>query len=313
MTVRLTVQRRAWEDHVAAIAAAVPGLVPVVKGNGYGFGRPVLHPVAAALADRVCVGTVHELGHVAPGVTPIVLTPTLATPTDRRPILTVGSLDHVDVLAGWGGRVVVKLRSSMRRYGVDPAELPALLDAAAAAGLEVDGAAIHLPLAGDDAARLGEIEAWLAVLPAGMPVSLSHLDPAHFGALRAGHPDRRLQLRAGTALWHGDKSFLHLGADVLDVLRAVGATRAGYHASPVPAGTTALALVGAGSANGVAALADGRSPFHFRRRRLALLEPPHMHTSMCVVGRDDPRPTVGDLVDVQRPLITTTVDELVWT
>ena len=120
MTVRLTVQRAAWEAHVGAVAAAVDGLVPVVKGNGYGFGRATLHPVAAGLATRVCVGTVHELDHVAPGVTPVVLTPTLAAPPDDGPILTVGSPAHVDALAGWGGRVVVKLRSSMLRYGVAP-------------------------------------------------------------------------------------------------------------------------------------------------------------------------------------------------
>ena len=39
-------------------------------------------------------------------------------------------------------------------------------------------------------------------------------------------------------------------------------------------------MVGAGTAHGVQPLDDGRSPFHFARQRLALLEPPHMHTSM---------------------------------
>jgi hypothetical protein len=38
-----------------------------------------------------------------------------------------------------------------------------------------------------------------------------------------------------------------------------------------------------------------------------------MHTSMCVVAAGQPCPAVGDEVDVQRPLITTTVDEVVWT
>ena len=45
MALRLTVQRAAWQAHVDAIAASVDGLVPVVKGNGYGFGRPTLHPL----------------------------------------------------------------------------------------------------------------------------------------------------------------------------------------------------------------------------------------------------------------------------
>jgi hypothetical protein len=44
MTVRLTVDRAAWMAHLRSTAAAYgDGLVPVVKGNGYGFGRPLLH------------------------------------------------------------------------------------------------------------------------------------------------------------------------------------------------------------------------------------------------------------------------------
>ena len=38
----LTVDRARWRDHVAATRAAFPGLVPVVKGNGYGFGLTYL-------------------------------------------------------------------------------------------------------------------------------------------------------------------------------------------------------------------------------------------------------------------------------
>jgi len=73
-----------------------------------------------------------------------------------------------------------------------------------------------------------------------------------------------------------------------------------------------LVMIGAGSANGVAPLADGRSPFHFRHQRLDLLEAPHMHTSMVFVPAGEPCPTTGDWVDVQRPLTATTTDELRW-
>ena len=126
MTVRLSIQRRAWELHVHEYAASVPGLVPVVKGNGYGFGRSVLHPVAAALANRVAVGSIYELDDIADGVTPIVLTPSLvappqpSSPTDplNRLVPTVGSVTHVAALAGWHGSVAVELRTSMRRHGV---------------------------------------------------------------------------------------------------------------------------------------------------------------------------------------------------
>ncbi len=42
MALTLTVDRARWQAHVAAVRAAHPGLVPVVKGNGYGFGRTFL-------------------------------------------------------------------------------------------------------------------------------------------------------------------------------------------------------------------------------------------------------------------------------
>ena len=58
MALRLTVQRAAWESHIDSVAASVDGLVPVVKGNGYGFGRATLHPLIKRLSDFVCVGTV---------------------------------------------------------------------------------------------------------------------------------------------------------------------------------------------------------------------------------------------------------------
>ena len=45
MALRLTVQRAAWQAHLDHVAAIVDGLVPVVKGNGYGFGRATLHPM----------------------------------------------------------------------------------------------------------------------------------------------------------------------------------------------------------------------------------------------------------------------------
>lgn len=322
MTVRLTVQRAEWQAHVAAAAARYgSGLVPVVKGNGYGFGRPVLHSVTADIADRdgtVCVGTVHELHDVPAALAPVVLTPALAPPPDDRPVLTVGSIAHVRALAGWRGRVIVKLASSMRRYGVPAAELPALLDAVAAAHLTVEGFGLHLPLAGDDAARLAEVEAWLPHVPPNSSVWVSHLDHASFAALRAAHPDRRFLVRIGTELWHGVPrgGFLHLSADVLHTQRVRAGETAGYFHTLVPVDGT-LVAVGAGSTNGVTHLTDAdparRSPFHFARQRLPLLERPHMHTSMVVVPNGQPCPQVGERLDVQCPLITTSIDELEWT
>ena len=80
---------------------------------------------------------------------------------------------------------------------------------------------------------------------------------------------------------------------------------------PCPATVTSCSIA-AGSAHGVQPLDDGRSPFHFARQRIALLEPPHMHTSMLFVAERPACPRVGDRVDVQRPLTMTAIDELMW-
>ena len=71
-------------------------------------------------------------------------------------------------------------------------------------------------------------------------------------------------------------------------------------------------MIGAGTAQGVATLPGGRSPFHFDQTRLALLEPPHMHTSMAFIPSGQFVPAIGDRVDLQRPLHMTTVDEYEW-
>jgi alanine racemase len=319
MTVRLTVDRQAWLHHVRGMFAAYgPGLVPVVKGNGYGFGRGMLHGTVGDLGGSVvAVGSVHELHDVPTALTPVVLTPTLAAPVDTRAILTVATPRHLHALVGWHGRVIVKLASSMRRYGVSPDELTSTVDAAVAQGLDVMALGLHLPLAGDDAARLAEIRAWLPHLPSSTPLWVSHLTPESFGALRTEVTDREIRIRVGTALWHGVPrgDFLRLTADVLQVTPVRAGEHVGYHVAVAPADGF-VAAVGAGTAAGIAPLdtadRDQRSPFHFARHRLVLLEGPHMHSSLVFVPSGQPCPTVGDEVDVQRPVITTNADEVTW-
>lgn len=312
MGLRLTVQRRRWLSSIDEVASRLPGLVPVVKGNGYGFGRSTLMPIAAGLAPRIAVGTVYEAADVPADRDALVLTPHLGPPlVGANAILTIGHLAHVDALGGWRGRVVVKLGSSMRRYGVAPSGLGVLLDHAHHAGLDVIGFSIHLDLAGSGVTHRREIDAWLAHLDPTLPLAISHVDAEDDADLRAAYPDRRFEIRVGTALWHADKSLFHLTADVLEVHDVTAGETAGYRAARVP-GDGCLVLVAAGSAHGVCALDGGRSPFHFARQRIEMIEPPHMHTTMLFVAAGRPCPSIGDRVDVQRPLITTAVDELVW-
>ena len=305
-----------WRSQIAQMASGIDGLVPVVKGNGYGFGRLRLAALAAELADTIAVGNVHELGGLPDGPDVVVLTPVgaeafadpevVALVELHDPILTVGSEDHIAAItdAGWRGLVTVKLASDMRRFG-DGIEL---VDMASANGLEVVGVSVHPPIAGTDDDHVRQITDLLADVDPSITVWVSHLTPDRYAALPDSH---RYRFRVGTALWHGDKSALHLSADVLDIRPVTAGTPAGYHQGQVPADGH-LVVIGAGTANGVTPLADGRSPFHFAKTRVALHESPHMHVSMAFVPDGDPCPAIGDQVDVQRPLHMTTVDEYRW-
>lgn len=340
MTLRLRVDGAAWRTHVERVASSYVDVVPVVKGNGYGFGRGVLADLAVELlADAsgdematLAVGTVHELVGLPEGVRPLVLTPPAPdggasgsrTMEERlnaapvSPLVTVGAPEHVDVLGEWRGDVVIKLESTMHRFGVSPDDRQWFERYVVNAGLTVVGYSIHLPLAISDADRLAEVERWLGVLPPalGAPghspsMGVSHLGPSAYTALCERWPRWRFPMRIGTGLWHGDKAALHLGANVIDFHPVKADTVAGYH-HHVVAADGFLVVIGAGSAHGVEPLADGRSPFHYLRRRLDLVERPHMHTTMVLVPEGQNCPQVGDVVDVQRPLISVSVDEVIW-
>lgn len=310
MALVLEVDRSRWDSHVSAVADRVSHLVPVVKGNGYGLGRDWLAARPASLAPAIAVGTVFEVASVPLGRTAIVLTPALdpAPLLDHDDIvLTVGSTAHLAALGSSSRRVIVKIRSSMHRYGTPIADLTSLVDAARSAGHTVEAVSIHLPLGGDP----DEASSLVERVESSLPVHLSHVTIEEFEGLVTRHSDRRLHLRLGTHLWHGDKSMFALHADVLDTEHVSAGTSVGYRSTPAAHDGT-LVMIGCGSSHGVTPLADGRSPFHFSRQRIDLVEPPHMHTSMGLVRLGEPTPKVGDRIDVQRPLTTTSPDVVEW-
>jgi alanine racemase len=111
MSLTLTVDGDRWRRHLRSVADRTPGLVPVAKGNGYGFGVGRLARKAAWLgADALAVGTYEELPEVRQRFEGdlLVLTPWRPTGSDlpddlppRRVIHTVsrladllGLLDH---------------------------------------------------------------------------------------------------------------------------------------------------------------------------------------------------------------------------
>lgn len=316
MTIRLAVNEPRWLAHVQGVAKSMPGLVPVVKGNGYGFRRWNLMPLAGQLSNEIAVGTVFEVRDIPSHVTPIVLTPTMTAPPKNLPtntVLTVGARHHVVALssAGWSGEVIVKLQSATLRYGVNKSDFEAMISDVANARFTVRGYAIHPPLDGDVNKWLTEISTWLPLLDSSLPVYVSHLTVEAYSRLTSMNPGRLFKIRMGTPLWHGDKSMMQLSADVVDHHPIESGMRAGYRQIKVD-GPGEVVLIGCGSAHGVLPLTDGRSPFHYQRQRLNMLEPPHMHTSMLFVARGRPIPSMGEWIDVQVPLTRVQVDLLQW-
>ena len=136
MGLTLTVDGDRWRAHLRAAAADNPGLVPVAKGNGYGFGLGRLARKADWLGcDTLAVGTYEELPEVAQRFSGdlLVLTPwrpfgaALEVPDDLRGRV-VHTVSRVEDLAGLrertpDARFVLELLTSMRRHGLTAREL----------------------------------------------------------------------------------------------------------------------------------------------------------------------------------------------
>ena len=265
----LHVDEARWRRHLAQVRDADPSLVPVAKGNGYGFGLPRLAEVADQLGvDTLAVGTYAEVPvverHFSGSL--LVLSPwrpfeTRAT-YDPRLIHTVGRLSDVEDLVtrasdpdGAHGRprVALELLTSMRRHGFTPRELRT---AAAVDGLtdrlQVEGFALHLPM--DHGSHLGEVERLLTEIVASgigaRTIWISHLSAADMTRLRSSYGDFDLRPRTGTALWLGDRGALSVTSSVLDVHPVERGDVFGYRGRSAPRNGHLLVVSG-GTAHGI--------------------------------------------------------------
>lgn len=340
MTLKLTIDTRAWRDHVKHVHEEFPGLVPVAKGNGYGLGLDVLAREAERLNnDCLAVGTAHEVATVREAGWSrdvIVLNPwrpfdetATALLDDPRVITVVSRLTDLDELRTThpGTRVVVELMTSMRRHGITPQEI-ASVDAGK---LGFEGWTMHLPLKG----QLSEAKqlASEAVAHQRGAVWVSHLGVNDYRRFRT-QLGVQTRMRMGTRLWLGAQQTLRTTATVLDVHRVARGARYGYNQSRAPRDGW-LVIVSGGTSHGIAlsapsparslrqrgvSLAQGvldaagvsRSPFSIAGRKRPFAEPPHMHASMVFVGGTSAGVEVGDEIPVTTRQTTTTCDELVW-
>ena len=126
VTLRLDGPR--WREHLRTVAGAAPGLVPVIKGNGYGYGLRRLAQESAELGvDTIAVGTAGEVSEVReefPGDI-VILHPWEASSEvarqlagDDRVITTVSRADDLAWIAELNSRprVLIEVLTSMQNF-----------------------------------------------------------------------------------------------------------------------------------------------------------------------------------------------------
>ncbi|OYO18722.1 alanine racemase [Enemella dayhoffiae] len=342
MTLTIDVDR--WRQHLRRQVDRTPGLVPVAKGNGYGFGLSRLAAEATALGlDTLAVGTPGEAASIKDEFAGdiVIMLPwepndphAVAQARDPRVVVTVSRLTDLEVLANLGGdriRVLVEVLTSMKRHGLPSEDLQAL--AAWQEFLQLDGWTIHLPLAGRGNRQEAETLARMARDVADAPVWFSHLSTEDYQAVNAQLGAGRCRLRMGTQLWLGDPGALKTTATVLDVHPVKRGERMGYWQRPsVTDGY--VVVVSGGTSNGIGLEAPSAvhtvrqraisfatggleaaglalSPFTIGGSKRWFVEPPHMQTSLVFLPSKVDPPQVGEEIPVEVRNTIATFDNIV--
>jgi hypothetical protein len=341
MALSLYVDTDRWRAHQQSVVQQFPGIVPVCKGNGYGFGHERLADEATKFgADVLAVGTTYEAARTKDmfGGDLLVLTPFRKdeepVPLPDRAIRSVSSVEGVGLMRG--ARVVIEVMSTMKRHGITEEDLPRLH--AAIDEVRLEGFAIHLPLdRADGSDAVEEVIGWMDRLRAArLPLEtmfVSHLQPDEFAVLQQQFPQTRFRARIGTRLWLGDHDSTEYRGAILDVTRITKGERFGYRQAKA-AGDGWLVVVAGGTSHGVglespkalhgmtsrakgvaraglATVNRNLSPFVWAGKQRWFAEPPHMQVSILFVPSDAPEPHVGEELTAILRHTTTMVDRTV--
>lgn len=343
MTFRLSVDGPVWDQSLRAVLNRFPETVPVIKGNGYGFGLGVLAERSDKLGfDTVAIGVSAEAARVRAGfsgqilvLAPMQRTELHAAPPDPGLLRTVAHLEILDALSRLAQppQVVLELESAMHRHGVPQADLLDLVPALRR--MPLAGLALHLPGVGAGRRAIETALRSVARLrAAGIEVGalwVSRLPDSDLAWLRAQDPRTRVRLRVGTNLWLADRQACTATGAVLDVHATPRRQRIGYSRRRSPGGT--VVVVSGGTSHGVglqtaasrghreglaraaiagAARAAGLvpSPFHWAGRRLQYADVPHMQVSMLLVPAGIAPPEIGDRLRCDVRMTLSTFDQV---
>ncbi|GAB4001735.1 alanine racemase [Nocardioides ultimimeridianus] len=350
MSLTLHVDGPRWRAHLEQVADANPGLVPVAKGNGYGFTLGRLARKARWLRDRghdvsaIAAGTYDEVPELSARWDGdlLVLTPWRPWIPQQgvNLIHTVSRLEDLrDLLAQEPrARVVLERMTSMRRHGMSAPELWQAGDLLRKhPGARVEGLALHLPLAAGG--HYSEVKRLVTDYigadvpgPRATTIWVSHLTPVELTRLREEYADFTIRPRIGTGLWLGDRGALTVTSTVLDVHPIDRGEHYGYRGRSAPK-PGHLLVVSGGTAHGIgleaptgeaslkaraSTLARGgldaagfvRSPYSVDGKLRLFAEPPHMQASMLFLPAGAHVPAVGETVEVRVRYTATAFDEV---
>ncbi len=315
MTFTLHVDGNLFREHVGNVISDFvqvdTTVVPVVKGNGYGFGRKILaQEVSRTSLSKIAVGSVWELREALNDFSGSVQVLEPFNPSDQialvewrealrfgadRILVTISSA-NVDSLAELGVRhIYLEGATSMQRFGLTRQQMIELIADSHMKSL-VRGLSIHLPIAeptvtgfavfettADINARKSsgwalEAASWCTTWTAlakefGLPahVSVSHTSREDLAVVRTVAPEVHLDIRIGTRLWLGAPKSLRVTGQVLAIHEMGMGHTAFGYSQGDSHGNKRLLIVSGGTSHGVA-LAAPATTSTMRKRGIAIAE-----------------------------------------
>jgi hypothetical protein len=340
MSLILHVDGAKWRAHLATVLAESDAqIVPVIRGNGYGFGKKVLAKEAKDLnLPVVAVATVaeaNEIETVFPGE--ILLLSPSASSDSERVIHTISP--HSSVFSEkLPKKFVIELLSPIHRHGFALSDLGNALEKYSKGG-KCEGIAIHLPIDQKSSASEWIDKSLQSIAERGIDTSefnnsvwVSHISENDLAKLKLKWPQIVWKIRIGTKLWLGDRTSLKAKAQVLDLHAIEKPTSVGYRQYRVGRGWLVIASGGTSHGVGLEIATPKRdflsqakaliksvlnlfgwnpSPFSWNGKKLEFAEAPHMHLSLLTFkGKEAPK--IGSELDLDVRFTTTAFDQVVF-
>jgi alanine racemase len=333
----LRVDAERWRHHIAHYVARHQGdLVPVIKGNGYGFGIPTLAREAQVFsAQCVACYSVEEASIIRSQYEGDVLLLSPQESMDEPWIIHTLSPHSKDFVEKKPARFVIEILSPVKRHGFTTAQIKSALVEYSQTG-KCEGLAIHLPI--DQKKMKSNAVSWitkqLQLLAAegidladySATIWLSHVSTDELVQLKKSRSDIRWRVRVGTDLWLGARTTLTATAQVVNRHKISSGERVGYRQRTPGSGWLIIAAGGTSQGIGLEVPATGvknflksllrlfgwnPSPYSWNGKALSYVEAPHMHNSLLFMKSGTP-PEVGEEIGLQVRFTTTSFDEVIF-